>query len=197
IDGGAFVDATTHQLDPWGIGQNSLIGDKVNHTQVYCAQFDASAVADGEHEIRACAVPFAGPVACLTSVIAGELTSGSSDIHARAHGLSDTYRVGTTKSQDPAFQNFNGALVNSSITITGATWHAGGSSPCGTDNCVTYTFSQPTTLPTIPVGSIVNISGMALPSCSVTSINGTGGTDQFNYGSCASGVSFPVSSQIT
>ena len=198
LDGGAFINATTPQLDPWGVGQNSLIGDKVNHTYVYCAQFDASTVADGLHEIRACAVPVAGPIACLTSAITGELSSGSSNITSRAHGLTDTYRLGITNSQDPVFKNFNGALVTSSnITITGATWHAGGSSPCGTDNCVTYTFAQPTTVPTIPVGTIVNIAGMVMPNCSVTSVNGTGGIDQFNYGSCASGVSFPVGAQVT
>lgn len=193
LNGGPFVKATIPQLDPWGVGANP-IGDKVNHTIVYCAQFDASALAaDGVYEMRAIACPIAGPCSVLESQIAAEVTNGSTTLSDRSHGLSDTFRLAVTASQDPAFKVYNGALQAATISVTGATWKS--AATCGLSTpCVTYTFTQPTTLPTIPVGTLVNVTGVVNNnSCSVTGGSDTGGAITYNY---SGGCSFPVGSEI-
>src|SRR6185437_2270213 len=184
--------ATSTQLDPWGVGANP-IGDKVNNTRVYCAQFDASTLSDGQWEMRAIACPTAGPCGILASAITAEATTGSTTLKSMAHGLTDTYRLGLTNVQDPVFKAYNGGLSDTTLSITGATFHSDAPT-CGSGVCVVYTFTQPSTLPPIPKGTLVNVTGSKTNnSCPITGGSDTGGAITYNY---SGGCSFPVGTEL-
>lgn len=193
LDGGAAVEATTAILDPWGVGAAYNTNDPykanvVNNNYVYCAQFPASSVADGEHEIRAWAVANAGPVGQLTSAITANASNGSATLASPSHHLSHNYRMAVTQSVDPSFPVYNGGTYNGLLTLASPyAVYSGGN--------VTYTYTLGTQLvEPITAGSLVEITNVVTSnSCSITGGSTTGAQITYTY---SGGCSFPVGSTV-
>ena len=183
-NGGTFVKATTPITDPNGAGSSGLT---VNYT-VYCGKVAASSVPDGELEVRAIGCTYAGYCGQLSSVIAVDGNSSSTYFQANNHGEADFKLVGTTTSTDSVFQNYNWQLFNAGINVTGGSGAGSG--------FFNLTFTQPGTLPTIPVGTTVGVSGVVTNnSCTVTggsSVSGVSSTLTYS-GGCV----FPTGSSVT
>lgn len=196
LDGGTAVEATKPVLDPWGVGAAYNTNDPyntnvVNNTYVYCAQFAASSVADGEHEVRAWAVANAGPVGQLTSAITANVTNGSATINSLAHHLAHNYVTAVTQSVDPNYPVYNGATYGTTFTLASPyAVYSSGSPPT-----VTYTYTLGTNLARpIDAGSLVTITGVTNNnSCSITGGSSTGATLTYTY---TGGCSFPVGSTV-
>lgn len=195
LDNGAYVSAK-YMLDPWGVGAASNPNDPeqvsvVNNVHVFCAQFAASTVTDGLHEIRAYARAVSGPVSQLASAITAEAKSGDPNLQSRMHYMQDQYHLGIVHSQDPAFTNYNNAyqpttnlgvntLILSNAVLSGAN--------------ITYTYPPGTSILPIPAGMPVNISGILTANqCSITAATSNGNTNTYTY---SGGCSFPVGSHI-
>lgn len=164
LDGGAFVK-TTPITDPRGTGVSGLSAPP---KKVYCVQFNAAAVADGEHEVSWIGCPLVGICGRLSSTQAIDAASGSSTFFkANNHALVGGTLLGIVASPDAQFPVFDwtqstlrslngiGSAVNVS-SISMATGFA------------TFNFTASTIVGQFKAGSTVSMSGMVTGnSCTV------------------------------
>jgi hypothetical protein len=188
LDGGAFTQVNTPLPDPRGPGRSGL---SVANTPIYCAQFQASSVADGLHEVVAIVCPNVGYCSQLNSQLTADATAGSAVLTAHGHGLQHFTLLGVQSPGDPVFPNFNwNASSNrnnqSGQLVTGASGAGAGSFT------INYTPLAPA--PQIPVGTFVTVDGVtAKNACAVTGGTASGATITINLtGTC----SFPTQSEV-
>lgn len=195
-DDGTAVLSSTPILDPWGVGAAYNTNDPykanvTNNTYVYCAQFQASSVADGLHEIRAFAVPIAGRISQLTSAITADTSANSATLTSPSHHISFNYRMAVTQSVDSNFPVYNGGTYGGALVLASpyATYNSG-SPPTVT---YTYTLGSSNVKP-ITVGSLVEIQNVTNNNqCSITGGSSTGAALTYTY---SGGCSFPVGSTV-
>lgn len=164
LDGGAFVK-TTSITDPRGTGASGL---STPPKKVYCVQFNAAAVADGEHEISWIGCPLVGICGRLSSTQAIDAESGSSTFFkANNHALVGGTILGVVASPDAQFPVFdwtqstlrslNGG--NSNINVTSISMATG---------FATFNFTASPIVGQFKAGSTVGISGMVTGnSCTI------------------------------
>lgn len=172
LNGGALVK-TGPIDDSRGTGVSGL---SIPPKKVYCVQFNANAVPDGEQEISWIGCPLVGYCGRLQSTQAIDATSGASTFFkANNHALVGSTLLGVVASPDTQFPVFDWTQstlrsingIGSAINITSITMSAG---------FVTYNFTPLTIVNQFQPGSTVGISGMVAAGnqCVVTNGSTTG-----------------------
>lgn len=190
LDGGAFAKVSSPSPDPRGPGKSGL---SIANTPIYCAQFAASSVPDGLHEVVAIGCPNVGYCGILNSNFTADATNGSAVLLSHNHGQQNFTKFGIRASTDPSFPNYN--WNDSSNFVAGSTMSiTGGSSGSGS---LTINYSPPGSVPVFDVGTIVDVDA-TVTSGQTCLVDDTGGTSNgttlvYNLrGTC----SFPVGSSV-
>lgn len=190
LDGGAFVK-TAAIADPRGTGASGL---STPPRKVYCAQFAASAVADGEHEVSWIGCPIVGICGKLQSTQAIDAASGASTFFkANNHAIMGGTILGVVASPDSQFPVFD--WTQSTLrSINGVGSAENIISISTATGFVTYNYTALPIVGQFKAGATVSISGMVTGnSCTVTGGNTTLSVTTINLtGTCA----FPTGSSV-
>lgn len=190
LDGGAFVK-TTPITDPRGTGASGLAAPP---KKVYCVQFNAGAVADGEHEVSWIGCPLVGICGRLSSTQAIDAASGASTFFkANNHALVGGTLLGVVASPDAQFPVFD--WTQSTLrSLNGIGSAPNISSISMATGFATFNFTASPIVGQFKAGSTVSISGMLTGnSCSIT--GGTANTSVLTLqltGTCI----FPTNSTV-
>lgn len=182
LDGGLYAQALPI-TDPRGTGASGLSAPP---KKVYCAQFPASSVPDGEHEVTWIGCPVVGYCGKLQSTEAVDAASGSSTFFkANNHALQGGTLLGVTASPDtqfPAFDWTQSTLrqingIGSGINVTSISMATG---------FVTYNFTASNIVNQFQPHSTVGIFGMLTANaCVITGGSTTGAVLTINLtGTC-------------
>lgn len=190
LDGGAFVE-TGPITDPRGTGASGLAAPP---KKVYCVQFNASAVADGEHEVSWVGCPIVGYCGRLSSTQAIDAASGSSTFFkANNHALAGSTILGVVASPDTQFPVFD--WTQSTLrSLNGQGSGPNISSISMATGFATFNFTASPIVGQFKPGSTVGISGMVTGnSCAVSSGSQNGSALTLNLtGTC----NFPTNSTV-